>query len=120
MSNARELAAEVQRIHAQAAAEGRPLSHEEYVHCSALLDEAEAKSPRRKALPPIDLDQFKAPNPSAGAGRHPLDPGRAFVESQAYKSLFGAGATRPRSWSTGPIMVTDGPTTFAQYKGTLT
>jgi hypothetical protein len=91
----------VERIHAQAAAEGRPITHDEYQHCSRLLDEAEAKLLRQKALPPVDLDQFKAANPTAGVGPRALDPGARFVESEAYKSLFSVGASRPQQWTTG-------------------
>lgn len=67
--------------------------------------------------------------PAAGDGRfsdapvasaYHQDFGRAFVESEGYKSCFGPGAQRGQSWSTGLVEIAPGPQ-FGAYemKGTL-
>ena len=98
-------------------AANRPPKERAYVE--QLLDQAAREKSRqrideigRQIGPPGGSNGLDAPAyiPSGG-------PGDRFVNSPAYKSLFGPGASRGETWSTGMIEITDGPP--MQFKGTL-
>ena len=106
--------------------EGRALTTDERHYAEELLERAEQHGSAQKRIDEIGraigpagggnellrLDALDSPAhiPSGGAGDR-------FINSDGYKSLFGPGASRGETWSTGMIEVTDGPP--MQFKGTL-
>ena len=103
---------------------GRQPTADESEAIGALLDAAEQLG-EVKTFPagsspnvsPMDMSAFQAGWPTQGGAQY-VDPGARFVGSEAYKSLFAPGRSRPQQWSTGPIPITDGPP-MMQLKGTL-
>lgn len=125
MSTANDLVQEVKSIYAAADAAGRPLTANEYHRVDGLLDQIEDRTEHNKRLRSIpDLSpevkyMFANAFIGGGPGQRPDSPGARFVGAKAYHELFGSHASRPERWTTGMIDITDGPPTFAEYKGTL-
>jgi HK97 family phage major capsid protein len=100
------------------AAEGREPTASEYTEIEGLLDEAQAAWGVEKKLKSIGQALGAPGGISAGeAAAFSLSPGERFVQSPGYKDLFGAGAARGDSWTTGLIEV--GPPRGMEMKGTL-
>ena len=121
---------EVQQMFQAADHEGRPLTAEERVYAEGLLEEAEQTAEMEKNIDrigrmigPAGGDLIGGPSRLESLtnpyGQQPTGgPGDRFVNSEAYKGLFGTSASRGERWSTGLIEVTDGPP-WMQTKGTL-
>ena len=125
MSRALRLARAATKIFEEADAEGRSVTYNEQLAVQELLDDAEDTLVQEKRIDSIGR-QLGAPNGWSsiygGGGSYAgpsASPGERFVRSEGYKSVFGPGARRGESWSTGVIELTSAPPTFMEMKGTL-
>ncbi len=121
MSTAQRLAKEAATIMDSAERSGRALTADERVYLGDLLKRAEDQHVAEKAYR-TTLRRLGGDNTAmttagdASFNATATDPGARFVHSDGFKSIAD-GPSRPQTWSTGMIEVSDAPPW--QLKGTL-